>query len=177
MTITSQEIIEDREQADGSRHIAFRFTFHNRLIIDKRFLAASDYNAETGKMDMVPFVEQQVIDNEINNLIAAAEQNGTDILDAEPVHPETDTLANRKKMLVKRALRYIANERDVKLARLIFYKAWNYLANQSAWTPSQIAEYLGISIGVLSRINDRFQWIHDNLAGIDADDGFVGEVE
>ena len=70
MTITASEKIEDQEQADGSRHIAFRFTFHNGLVVDKRFLAASGYDDSAGLTAMEPIVEQQVADNEDEQLLA-----------------------------------------------------------------------------------------------------------
>jgi len=177
MSVTAFEKIEDSEQADGSRHIAFRFVFHTGEIIIKRFLAASTYDEMAGLSEMVPIVEQQMIDNECSNLIGIAETGGTDVFDASPVHPETITLANRKKNFAKKALRYIVNNKDIKLARTIFLKTWDYLANESGWTGAQIAGYLGISLITLQRINSRFQWIRDNLTGIDADDSYVGDVD
>ena len=76
MTITASEKIEDREQADGSRAVAFKFTFHAGLEIYKRFLAAHDHDASAGIASMVPIVEQQVIDDEDEQLLADVETGG-----------------------------------------------------------------------------------------------------
>jgi len=140
-------------------------------------MGSSGYDANASLAALIPIVEQQMIDSECSNLIAQAEIIGTDVFDASPVHPETDSLSDRRKRLGRKALRYIVNNWDLKLARRIFYRSWYYLKYESGWTAQQIADYLDISLAALQRINSRFQWIHDNLEGIDADDTYVGGID
>lgn len=177
MSIILSEKTEDNTQANGQRRITFQFTFHTGEIMTRSFLAASDYDDIAGLSAMVPIVEQHMIETECRHLINVAENSEDDIFDAEPVHPETISLANRKKNLAKKALQYIANHRDIKLARRILYTTWYYLKYTSGWTEQQIADYLDISLVQLQKINSRFQFIHDNLVGLDADDSYLEEIE
>lgn len=177
MTITLSEKTGDNIQQDGSRRITFKFTFHTGEVLDRSFLAPSGYDDTAGLAAMVPIVEDHMIELECMKLITQAEEGGTDILDAAPVHPETISLANRKKNLAKKALRYIWNNKDIKLARIILYGVWYYLKYESGFTAQQIADYLDISLAVLQKINSRFQFIHDNLSALDADDSYLIEGE
>ena len=177
MTITFSQKIEDQEQADRGRRITFRFVFHTGEEMSRSFLTVSNYNDVAGLSAMIPIVEQDMIDAECERLISEAEGDGIDVFDAEPWHPETISLANRKKNLVGKALRHIVNQRDIKLARKILYATWHYLKFTSGYTAQQIADYLDISIPQLQKINSRFQFIHDNLSDLDADDSYLEDIE
>lgn len=170
------EKIEDQEQADGSRHIGFRFTFHNGLVIDKRFLAASDYNDAVGILDMIPLVEQQVADNEDEQIFANVE-NGADPVTAIPIHPETDTNQNRQKRWLRKLIRWAMVNREIKWVRLVLYPVWYEFKFNLSYTPAQIQNILDITPAQYNKFNDRLTAIHNNLSDIDADDSYVGEIE
>ena len=89
----------------------------------------------------------------------------------------TDTAAVRKRRFRRKLLRLIASEGDLKVIRRILYPVWYWLKFESGYTAQQIADYLNISLTVLQRINNRFQALHDNLAFVDADDDYLGEVD
>ena len=177
MTITSSEILEDRQQAHNQRYVWEKHIDH--LADEHFFFYAASLSADVNAIMLarVPQVEESLIDGEIGGLTGRVESGEIAALDAEPVHPETDTLAIRKRTFFRRLLRYTVNNRDIKIARIVFYPIWYYLKFESTYTAQQIADYLDITISQLQWINNRFQAIHDNLAFIDADDGYVGEVE
>ena len=125
----------------------------------------------------VPIVETALIDNEIEELIKKVETGEVAVLDVSPVHPETDTLTVRKRRFYRKLVRYITKTASLKLARLIFYPIWYYLKFDSGYTSQQIANYLNVTITQLQKVDNRFQAIHDNLAFIDADDGYIEEIE
>ena len=125
----------------------------------------------------VPQINDQLIEGEICRLTSAVENGELEPLDVEPVHPETDTLFDRKRRFFRRLLRYVVNNRDIKIARIVFYPIWYYLKFESTYTAQQIATYLDITIPQLQKLDSRFQAIHDNLAFIDADDSYIEEVE
>ncbi len=177
MTITSTEILEDSPQADGVRHVGVKFIFHNGDEVVRRFWANSGFNIVDDVNDMIPGIETYWEQQEDENLMAQIEQDNLAPMDAAPVHPEIDTPAKRKKRFIRRLLRALASERDMKRVRKMFYPVWYYLAYESGYTGQQIADYLNISIGKLSIINNRFQAIHDNLTMLDADDSFIEEVD
>ncbi len=177
MSITSTEILEDSPQADGVRHVGVKFIFHNGDEIIRRFWAAIEFNIVDDVNAMKPDIEAYQEQQEDENLMAQIEQDKLAPMDAAPVHPETETAANRKKRFIRRLLRALASERDMKRARKMFYPIWYYLKYESGYTGTQIADYLGISLAKLAVVNSRFQAIHDNLSILDADDGFIEGVD
>ncbi len=177
MSITSTEILEDSPQADGVRHVGVKFIFHNGDEVVRRFWANPTFNIVDDVNDMIPGIETYQEQQEDENLMAQIEQDNLAPMDAVPVHPETDTAANRKKRFIKRLLQKLATNRDIKLVRKMFYPIWYFLKYDSGYTGTQIADYLNISIGKLATVNSRFQAIHDNLTMLDADDGYLGEVD
>ena len=177
MTIVDSQILEDIKQAHDQRYVWEKHTDH--LDGEYFYFYAVGLGVDVNALmtSRVPAVEQAIVDDEIEELRGLVENGAIAAMDANPVHPETDTLAIRKRTFFRRLLKYIANNRDLKLARLIFYPVWYYLKFESTYTTQQIADYLNITLTQLQKINDRFQAIHDNLAFIDADDGYLGEVE
>ena len=177
MTIISSEILEDRQQAHPQRYVWEKHTDH--LAKEHFVFYAAELGADVNAnmTARVPQINQSLIDGEIGELTSKIESGELEPLDVEPIHPETDTLSIRKRTFFRRLLRYVVNNRDIKLARIVFYPIWYYLKFESSYTAQQIADYLDITISQFQRINTRFQAIHDNLAFIDADDSYVGEVE
>ena len=177
MTITSSEIIEDKKQAHDQRYVWEKHTDH--LSKDHFVFYAAELGADinANMIARVPQISQSLIDGEIGELTDKIESGEIAALDVEPVHPETDSLADRKRTFFRRLLRYVVKNRDIKIARLVFYPIWYYLKFESSYTAQQIATYLDITLTQLQWINNRFQAIHDNLAFIDADDSYLGEVE
>lgn len=177
MTITLSEKIEDSTQADGSRHIAFCFAFHNGLEIIKRMLRPYGWDDETALSDMIPIVEQEVIDNEDNGLIGQVESNLIDPVTAEPVHPETDAATVRIRRFHRKLIRYAMRHRDIKAVRWMLYPIWYELKFNLSYNMSQIASYLDITIAQANKINDRMQAFHDSLSMIDGDDGYLEDID
>ena len=177
MSIVSSEILEDRQQAHDQRYVWEKHIDH--LAKEHFHFYAAQLGADVNAImaNRVPQINESIIDGEISELTGKVESGEIEPLDVEPVHPETDTLAIRKRTFFRRLLRYVVNNRDVKVARIVFYPIWYYLKFESGYTAQQIADYLNITIPQLQWINNRFQAIHDNLAFIDADDSYLGEVE
>ena len=177
MAIALSEITENSLQSDGNRYISFRYTFDNGDIINFNSMQRpSDYDVNAGLIEYAVIAEERIIEREDSELMSQIE-NGVSPLDIEPVHPDTDTVGNRKRRFRRKLLRWIASQDDLKLIRKIFYPIWYWLKFESGYTAQQIANYLGISLTVLQRINNRFQALHDNLSFVDADEQYVGEVE
>ncbi len=177
MSITSTEILEDSAQADGTRHIGVRFNFHTGQEVIRRFWADSSFNTVTDVAAMEAGIEAYMIEQDDGEVMAQIEKGNVAPLDAQPVHPETETTANRKKRMIRKLLRKMATEPDMKLVRKMLYPIWYWLKYDSGYTATQIANYFNISLAKLGTINSRFQAIHDNLSMIDADDGYLGEVD
>ncbi len=177
MSVISSEIIEDSVQADGRRFVGFEFTFHTAEKIIRRFMVEAAYDKNAGLSAMIPSIEVYKIEEEDAELIGQIEQSTLLALDVIPIHPETETESNRKRRIRRKILRKIMKERDIKLARSVLYPIWYWLKYESGYTAQQIANYLDISLAVLQKVNSRFQAIHDNLAMLDDDDSYVGEVE
>ena len=177
MTIISSEILEDRQQAHPQRYVWEKHTDH--LAGEHFVFCAAELGADVNAnmLARVPQINQSLIDGEIGELTGRVESGEIEPLDVEPVHPETDTLADRRRTFFRRLLRYVVNNRDIKIARLVFYPIWYYLKFESSYTAQQIATYLDITIPQLQKLDSRFQAIHDNLAFIDSDDSYLGEVE
>ncbi len=177
MSITSTEIIEDSIQVDNSRHIGVKFIFHNGDEVVRRFWAASGFNIVDDVNDMIPGIETYQEQEEDENLMAQIEKGNLAPLDAQSVHPETETAANRKKRFVRKLVRLMMQNRDMKMVRKMFYPIWYWLKFDSGYNANQIANYFNTTVGKLNVINNRLQAIHDNLTMLDADDGFIGEVD
>ena len=177
MTVTSYQILEDSQQADGSRHIAFEFVFHTAERIIKRFLASSGYDANAGLIAMISNVEQQVIDNEDQNILGLVEQDKADPVTAIPVHPETLSDALRQRRWLRKLVRWAMINRDIKWIRKVLYPVWYEFKFNQSLTINQIANYLGITVAQANKFNDRLTAYHNALAFIDGDDGLTEEVE
>ena len=177
MAIASSAITEDNQQADGTRYISFKYVFDNGDIITFNSMQKpSDYDVDAGLIAYASMAEVQIVEREDSELVALID-GGIDPMDIEPAHPSTDTAADRKRRFRRKLLRLIATEYDLKAIRKILYPVWYWLKFESGYTSQQIADYLGISLTVLQRINSRFQALHDNLAFVDADDDYIGEVD
>ena len=177
MSITSTEILEDSTQADNSRHIGVKFIFHNGQEIIRRFWANQAFNIVDDVNAMKPDIESYMEQEEDSELMAQIEKGNIEPMDAAPVHPETDTAANRKKRFVRKLVRLMMQNRDMKFVRKMFYPIWYLLKYDSGYNANQIANYFNTTVGKLNVINNRFQAIHDNLTMLDADDGFIEEVD
>lgn len=177
MTIILNETIENSVQADGTRYVSFQYTFDNGDIITFGSMQKpSDYDVDAGLVAYATEAETSIVEREDSELVSLIDA-GTDPMDIEPVHPTTDTASVRKRRFRRKLLRLIASEGDLKVIRRILYPVWFWLKFESGYTAQQIANYLNISLTVLQRINSRFQALHDNLAFVDADDDYLGEVD
>lgn len=177
MTIQSSTITENNLQADGTRYISFQYVFTNGDVITFGSMQKpGDYDVGAGLIAYASMAEVQIVEREDSELVSLIDY-GTDPMDIEPVHPSTDTAAARKRRFRRKLLRLIADESDLKIIRKILYPVWYWLKFESGYTSQQIADYLGISLTVLQRINSRFQALHDNLTFVDSDDDYIGEVD
>lgn len=178
MAIILQEITENAPQQGNYRYISYHYVFHNGDEI--WFYSISkpkDYDVDAGLVEYAIFAGEQVIEQNENELQKQIEVGDLALVDAEPAHPDTETSFNRKRRFRRKLLRHIADEGDLKVIRKIFYPVWYWLKFESGYTAQQIANYLDISISILQKINNRFQALHDNLAFVDADDSYLGEVD
>ena len=177
MSIISNEIIENSVQADGTRYVSYCYTFQNGdTITFGSMQKPGDYDIDDGLIAYAIIAETLIVEREDSELVALIDA-GTDPMDITPVHPDTDTAAVRKRRFRRKLLRLIASEGDLKVIRRILYPVWYWLKFESGYTAQQIADYLGISLTVLQRINNRFQALHDNLTFVDDDDQYIGEVD
>lgn len=177
MTITSSEITENNVQADGTRYVSYRYTFDNGDIITFGSMQKpGGYDVDAGLIAYAAIAETAIVEREDSELVGLIDA-GIDPMDITPVHPTTDTASARKRRFRRKLLRLIATEGDLKVIRRILYPVWYWLKFESGYTAQQIADYLNISLTVLQRINNRFQALHDNLAFVDADDNYLGEVD
>lgn len=177
MVIQSSQITENSVQSDGTRYVSFRYTFTNGDIITFGSMQKpSDYNVDAGLIAYATIAETSIVEREDSELVELIDA-GTDPMDIEPVHPTTDPAAVRKRRFRRKLLRLVASDGDLKAIRRILYPVWYWLKFESGYTAQQIADYLGISLTVLQRINNRFQALHDNLAFVDGDDDYLGEVD
>lgn len=176
MSIINSEIIENNLQADATRYVSYKYTFQDESkIIFGSIQKPGDYDVDAGLIIYASMAEVSIVNREDSELVALVDA-GTDPMDIEPVHPDTDTAAVRKRRFRCKLLRLVATESDLKVIRKILYPVWHWLNFESGYTSQQIADYLNISLTVLQRINSRFQTLHDNLAFVDADDDYIGEV-
>lgn len=178
MALVSSEIVENTLQTDGNRYVSYQYDFDNGDVI--RFNSMQkpgDYDVDAGLIEYAAIAEIRIIEKTDSELMAQVEAGELLPLDALPYHPTTETAGERGKRLRRKLLRWIATEPDLKMIRKVFYPVWYWLKFESGYTAQQIASYLGISLEILGRINSRFQALHDNLAFVDNDDQYVGEVE
>lgn len=178
MGIILQEITENAPQQGDYRYISYHYVFHNGDEVYFYSMSKPDnYDVGAGLIEYAAKAEDQVIEEDESKLFIQIEADDLDPLDAEPAHPNSETVGNRKKRFRRKLLRQITSEADLKVIRKIFYPVWYWLKYESGYTAQQIADYLNISMSVLGRINDRFQALHDNLTFVDTDDSYLGEVD
>lgn len=175
MTIINADLIEDHEQADGSRHIWFRFTFHNGLIIDKRPHVASGWDEVAGLAAMIPVVEQEVIDNEDRQMLADVEQGNANPVTVIPIHPEAETDTNRQKRWLRKLVRWTMRNRDKDSVYIALYPVWYEFKFVQAYSIAQIASILDLTIAQVNKFNQRLQLYHDNEDLFLSD--FIKEIE
>jgi len=74
MSITSTEIIEDSEQADGSRHIGVRFISHTGKEVIRRFWADKAFDTGKDVAAMIPAIETYMAQEEVQEVVGLIEQ-------------------------------------------------------------------------------------------------------
>lgn len=177
MSIFSSEVVENVAQKNN-RYVSYFYIFHNGDIF--RFNSLSkplDYDVNAGLIEHAAIAEEKIIEIKDSELIAQIESEDIAPMDAIPEHPDTETVNYRKKRLRRKLLRLIENNPDLKIIRKVFYPVWYWLKYESGYNAQQIANYLGCSVSVIQRINNRFQSLHDNLAFVDTDNSYLGEVD
>lgn len=177
MSIISSEIVENVAQK-SNRYVSYFYTFHNGDTI--RFNSLSkplDYDVDAGLITYAAIAEGQIVEQKDSELIVLIESGDIVPMDAIPEHPDMETVSKRKKRLRRKLVRQIATKSDLKMIRKVFYPVWFWLRYESGYTAQQIANYLGCSVSVSQRINKRFQALHDNIAFVDADNSYLGEVD
>ena len=174
MTVVSNAVVQDPPETDGSgqRIVTYVYEFHNgeyRQRSYRRDATGFDYEAEATAL--IPDVEQAIIDEEVGSLVEhySVEDAVGNPVTEQPVHPETDTALVRRRRFHRKLVRRLIRLTDIKLVRAILYLIWYWLKNESGYNPSQIANYLNVTLGQLTTFDDRMQAYHDNLAFIDAE--------
>lgn len=178
MALVLSQIIENVLQVDGNRYISYQYVFNNgNTIRFNSMQKPGDYDVDAGLIEYAAIAEIRIIEKIDSGLMTQVENGELAPLDAEPYHPSTETIGARKKRFRRKLLGWIANEPDLKIIRKVFYPIWCWLRFESSYTAQQIADYLGISLTVLQRINNRFQALHDSLSFIDGDEQYIGEID
>lgn len=177
MTITLSEKIQDHAQRSGERKIRYRFTFHTGEIIETFQMVPSDYDASAGMTAMATKIEADMIEAEDGNLIAGVESGTVDSVTAIPVHPETETSANRQKRWLRKLIRWAMREDDIKLVKRMLYPIWYQFKFVEFYTPAQIQNILDITPEQYTKFNTRLTAYHNNLDLIDNDSDYVEEIE
>jgi hypothetical protein len=173
MSISASEVVENKVQADGSRQIGFRYTFHTGEVVDRRFLAPSDYNATTGISDMASDVEQYMIDREDENLISTS----TDPVNDIPVHPETDTPTQRQRRWLRKLIRFAMRNREKEIVYRLLYPIWYEFKFNLSYTPTQIQNYFDITVAQYTTFNDRLTLYHNHKDLMDLDESYIEEMD
>ena len=176
-SVAGSEILEDIKQAHDQRYVREK---HTDYLGGEHFFSYAvglDVDVNDLMVSRIPQVEAMIVNSEIAELTGMVENGEVAAMDVAPLHPETDTANIRRRTFFRKLLRYIAKNRDIKIARIVFYPVWHYLKFDASYTALQIATYLDITIAQLQIVDNRFQAIHNNLVFIDADDAYVGEVE
>ena len=177
MGIVDSQIKENALQQDGKRYVTYQYTFTNGDMVHYYSMSKpGDYDVDAGLIAYQIDAEVDVLRQNDGKLIAAIDRGDLSPLDAEPIYPDTMSLADRKKRLVRKLLRLIATADDLKEVRRMFYPVWYWLKFDSGYTGQQIANYLNISIAKLQAVDARFQRLHDHLALIDEDE-IIEEVD
>lgn len=176
-TVTSSEVVEDHAQTDGLRFIAFKFTFHTSEIVIKRFRADSSYNTTTGLSEMETVVESEMIDREIDQMIAGVEQGSVNQVTDIPVHPETDSASVRQKRFLRKLVRWAMKTDEIKLAYALCYPIWYEFKFNQSYTATQIQNILDLTVAQYNKINDRLTAFHNDKTLIDNDDSYVGDLD
>lgn len=174
MSIVSHFVKLDPPERDGSgeRYATYVYEFHNGEFLQRTYRRpASGFDYEAEADSLVAEFEQRMIDDEVARLVEyfSVTEKLTDPLVILPVHPETDSDLIRQRRFRRKLLKRWIRETDIKKVRRVVYPIWYWLKFTSGYTAQQIADYLGVSLGVLSAFDDRFQAYHDNLAFIDAE--------
>ena len=174
MSIVSNFVVQDPPETDGSgqRIVTYVYEFHNGDFKQRslrRPATGFDYEAEaTG---LIPDIEQAMIDGEVDELVerySDIEAKGNPVTE-QPVHPETDSDLVRRRRFHRKLIRRLIRFTDIKLLRVILYPIWYWLKNESGYNPSQIANYLNVTLGQLTTFDDRMQAYDDSLAFIDGE--------
>lgn len=166
MTITSSQIIEDSPQTDGRRWITEEHTDHLGGKHRINYMAEGDADANAIMSIRVAGIEESLADNEETVAIEQA-YNGVDPI---MFSPEFTTV----KKFFKRLIRDAMKNKDVRIV-LVLKPLIDFL--EATYTAQQIANYLDVSLSVLSRIKTRVNDLYAIKSVIDTDLGRMEEVE
>lgn len=152
MSIVSSVIYEDKTQADGTRDIVEVHTDH--LGVDHLvflFGRASDYDESVGMAAHVTGIEESLAWTEDNSAYGRIE-SGDGVLDVvnSPVHSTAKRIAKKLLYMLMRS----KNDED-NLVRMVVLLEPLLAYLQANYNGSQLANFLDITVGQVSKMNDK----------------------
>lgn len=178
MTITSSQIVEDSSQADGRRFLTMKFTFHTGEVVQLCRKVGSAYDEQVGLTLEAAKQENQIIDREDSNLYSKIlTGQETEVVEAVIAHPETISLADRRKRFHRKLVRWAMQEQDIKGVRRLLYALWYYLKYTASYTPQQIANYFDVTLAQLKKFDDRMTALSSIVTTLDGDDAYVVDLK
>lgn len=174
MSVVNHWVVQDPPETDGSgqRIVTYVYEFHNGDFRQRSFRRpAEGFDYDTEADGLVASVEQGIIDEEVDGYVEfySTTEKNLNPIDVLPIHPETDSDLVRQRRFRRRLLRRWLGEVDIKKIRRLIYPIWYWLKFESGYTPQQIADYLGVTLGQLSAFDTRLQAYHDHLSFIDGE--------
>jgi hypothetical protein len=175
MGVVSTNFVEGGEQSIGPwRYVWGEYTLHTgeTRSIQRRVPMATSLAEFTAQI--VPEIEAGLPDDEDFRLLSdfenlTGDDDAPDVMAVTPDHPDTDSEAIRVRRFRRKVLRLIYRSGDIKLVRKVLLPLYQWLRDTSGFTPAQIADYLGITLGQLSAVQTRMEAIEANVAFIDGD--------
>jgi hypothetical protein len=171
MPVTGHTVREDNLQVGGRRYVRYFFQFDTGEEIQRGpKLVPDGFDTAADAVSLIPTIEADMVDIEDTRLQLEFDDGlRTDFLTVEPVHPSTDTVADRRRRFHRKFVRWAYKHSDLKEVRRLLYALWYWLKFDSGYNNAEIRTYLNVTNTQLTAFDTRMQAIHDNLAFIDAD--------
>jgi len=167
MAIISSIIAEDQAQKDGRRSIREIHTDHLGKQHSVSYMAKAESDVNAVMIARLSQINAQLIEIEEQKYLSKFEDELSN-----PLNYSFDFTT--KKAFLKRLIRYIMKHKDVKtvlaIKPLIDWLKANY-------TATQIATYLGVTVAILLRINNRLDAIFAVSDTLIADDTMVEDID
>jgi hypothetical protein len=174
VTVVSNFVVQDPPETDGSgeRIVTYVYQFHDgdfRQRSLRRPVTGFDYEAEATAM--IADIELEMRTAEIDRLVETWETDDqlTDPIAVEPIHPETDTSVQRRRRFRRRLARRLIRSNNIKEVRRILYPIWQWMTVDQGMDTAAATAYLNITITRWNTFNARMQAYDSSLTFIDGE--------